>query len=57
MDKKFTRYEIKETKEIVFRVDGMRSRFVEGHEYVPIVRSIDDKTVGYFLREALRKVE
>lgn len=51
------KYEIKETKEIVFRVEGEQSKFVEGKEFIPVRRWEGDKILSYFLRDALRKVE
>lgn len=44
----------RETGDIVFRIKGMPSRFIEGQEFIPVRRWENDKITSYILKNSLQ---
>lgn len=54
MGKELQKMEVKETGDIVFWLRGERSKFIEGQEFVKVVRFEGDKVPSFMLKNSLK---
>lgn len=56
MEEKLVKMRNVETDEIVFHISNVKSKFVEGKEFIPVRRWENDKLITFILKSSLRRV-